>query len=103
MLQQSRTSLSSYKYSHGQCPTLEVGEGGHHGVLLRGEVHEHLHPDLLLQRLHDVGLVLQLLPQLRDGRVRLLLEAAQTPLQLRHLPRQQGHLRTKQSHGLKKV
>ena len=64
--------------------TLQVSQCCHHGVL-GCEIHEHLHPDLLLEGLHDVGLVLQLLPQLGDGGVRLLLQGGQAPLQVGHL------------------
>lgn len=78
--------------------TLQVSQGCDHWVFLLSEIHEHLHPDLLLQRLHDGRLVVQLLPQLGDGGVRLLLEAAQALLELRHLPRQHRDLHDNHHH-----
>ena len=79
--------------------TLKVSQGCDHWVFLLSEIHEHLHPDLLLQRLHDGRLVVKLLPQLGDGGVRLLLEAAQALLQLRHLPRQHRDLQHYHHHN----
>ena len=67
----------------------------HHWILLRCEIHEHLHPNLLLKGLHDVCLVLELLPQLGDGGIRLLLERAQTSLELSHLASQKIYLQNK--------
>ena len=75
---------------------MQVSQCCHHGVL-GCEIHEHLHPDLLLESLHDVGLVLQLLPQLGDGVVRLLLQGGEASLQVRDLRGEQGDLRGEQS------
>ena len=84
------------KLRRGLIFTLQVSQCCHHGVL-GCEIHEHLHPDLLLESLHDVGLVLQLLPQLGDGGVCLLLQGGEAPLQVGHLAGQQRNLRGEQS------
>ena len=72
-------------------------QSGHHWIFLCCEIHKHLHPDLLLECLHNVCLVLELLPQLSDGGVGLLLQRTQTSLELSHLPSQQIHLKNKSS------